>query len=88
MHHLKYLFIVATLLLCLNTTAVAQEKIPINEEDYGNQKVEMADQLRADGKIYVLLGVILIIFAGFTVYMVSLDRKVSKLEKEIGQGGH
>ena len=67
---------------------IAQDKIPINEEDYRNDKVEMADRLRADGKIYVLVGIILIVFAGFVVYMVNLDRKVTQLEKELGDSGH
>jgi len=43
----------------------------------------MADQLRADGKIYVLVGIIGIIFAGITVYLISTERKISKLEKSI-----
>ncbi len=45
------------------------------------QEVEMADSMRADGKIYVVVGVILIIFAGLVVYLARLDRKMTKLEK-------
>lgn len=44
--------------------------------------VEMADQFRADGKIRVVVGVIVIIFAGLLVYMIRLDRKVKKLEED------
>lgn len=44
---------------------------------------EMADGLRAEGKIYVVVGVVLIIFFGLIFYLVSVDRKVSRLEKEI-----
>ena len=62
---------------------MAQEKIPVTESDYSNNSVEMADQLRADGKIYVLVGIIGIIFAGITVYLISTDKKISKLEKSI-----
>jgi len=62
---------------------MAQEKIPVTESDYSNNSVEMADQLRADGKIYVLVGIIGIIFAGITVYLISTERKISKLEKSI-----
>ena len=46
------------------------------------QEVEMADQLRADGKIYVVVAAILTIFAGIIFYLIRLDRKVSRLEKE------
>jgi len=48
----------------------------------GNQDVEMADLMRSNGKIYVVVAVILIIFAGIIIYLIRLDRKVSRLEKE------
>lgn len=48
------------------------------------QPAEMADALRANGKIYVLVAIILTILAGLFVYLVRLDRKVSRLEKERG----
>ncbi|WP_332912376.1 CcmD family protein [Algoriphagus boritolerans] len=57
-------------------------KIPVSEADYTNNSVEMADKMRADGKIYVLVGIIAIIFVGITVYLVNTDRKISKLEKK------
>jgi multisubunit Na+/H+ antiporter MnhB subunit len=44
------------------------------------QQAEMADRLRADGKIYVIVGIILIVLTGFILYLVLLDRKVKKLE--------
>ena len=47
----------------------------------GNGKVEMADAMHANGKIYVVVAVILTIFAGIIFYLVRLDKKISKLEK-------
>lgn len=47
------------------------------------QDVEMADSLRSEGKIYIVVGVLLIIFAGIVLYLINIDKKVSKLEKEI-----
>jgi CcmD family protein len=47
------------------------------------QKIEMADLMRSSGKIYVVVGVLLIIFAGITLYLVTMDRKLSKLEKKV-----
>lgn len=41
----------------------------------------MADIMRQDGKIWVVVGVILILFIGIILFLISLDRKVSKLEK-------
>jgi uncharacterized integral membrane protein len=46
------------------------------------QPVEMADQFRADGKIYVVVGVLLIVLVGLLAYVWSVDRKISRLEKE------
>ena len=43
----------------------------------------MADDLRASGKIYVVVAVVTVIVAGLLAYLISLDRKVSRLEKEI-----
>lgn len=45
--------------------------------------VEMADQMRAEGKIYVVVAVILTVLVGLILYLFSLDRKVKKLEKII-----
>ena len=45
------------------------------------QEVEMADVMKANGKIYVVIAVMLTILAGLALYLVRLDRKISKLEK-------
>ncbi|HEY0731001.1 MAG TPA: CcmD family protein [Chitinophagaceae bacterium] len=61
-----------TILICtlfLHLMATAQEK------------VEMADTMRSNGKIYVVVAIILTIFAGLAFYLVRLDRKITKLEK-------
>lgn len=44
--------------------------------------VEMADTMRKEGKIYVVVAIILTIFAGIILYLVRLDRKISRLENE------
>jgi len=46
-----------------------------------NTPVEMADTMRSNGKIYVVIAVIVTILAGLILYLVRIDRKVSKLEK-------
>jgi CcmD family protein len=43
---------------------------------------EMADAMRANGKIYVVVAVLVIIVVGLLAYLVRLDGKVSRLEKE------
>ena len=47
------------------------------------QDVGMADTLRSEGKIYVVVAIMLVIFAGIAAYLFSIDRKVSRLEKRI-----
>ncbi|HEX6846676.1 MAG TPA: CcmD family protein [Chitinophagaceae bacterium] len=45
------------------------------------QNVEMADKMKENGKIYVVIAVMLAILAGLVLYLVRIDRKISKLEK-------
>jgi CcmD family protein len=46
-------------------------------------QTEMADTMRANGKIYVVVAVLATIFAGIFAYLIYLDRKISKAEKLI-----
>ena len=43
---------------------------------------DMADEMRKNGKIYVVVAVLIAIFIGIILYLIRLDRKLSKLEKE------
>ena len=47
--------------------------------------IQMADRLRADGKIWVVVAVIAAVFAGIIVYLIRLDMQIGKLEKEVKQ---
>lgn len=47
----------------------------------GTKGAEMADTMRSNGKIYVVVAVILTIFAGIILYLIRLDRKISRLER-------
>ncbi len=66
--------LLATLLL-FSQTLMAQQ--PVREG------IEMADRLRADGKIWVVVAVIATVFTGIIVYLVRLDRQIGKLEEEV-----
>ena len=68
---LLLLLLVQPLAHCLAQTAVAAAAEP-----------EMADGLRQSGKIYVVVASVVVIVGGLLTYLVSLDRKVSKLEKD------
>lgn len=64
------LFLTINLLL-ISFTAAAQTEQP-----------EMADAMRSNGKIYVVVVVCLIILFGLIGYVFRIDRKLSKLEKQ------
>ena len=57
--------------------------LPVMAQNDSAKTVEMADGLRANGKIYVVVAVLLTILGGILLYVVRLDRKINKLEKEL-----
>ena len=62
----------AALLLCF-TTSFAQQDVP------------MADSLRSEGKIYVVVIMILIVLVGLIIYLLLMDKQVKKLEKMLSE---
>jgi hypothetical protein len=67
---MKYLI---TLLLSIvfTTQGIAQQ----------NNVVEMADVMRSNGKIYVVVAVLATIFIGLMIFLIRIDKKVQKLEE-------
>jgi hypothetical protein len=61
-------------------TALALRAQPT--ESAGEKMPEMADAMRSNGKIYVVIAVILIILFGLILYVFRLDKKIGKLERE------
>ena len=48
---------------------------------FAQQKVEMADTMRSNGKIYVVVAVCITILTGLFIYIFFLDKKISRFEK-------
>lgn len=46
------------------------------------ESIEMADQMRSEGKIYVVVAVLVVILIGLFIYLFTIDKKVRQLEKE------
>ena len=65
----RLLFLIVA--LCINVFSFAQAK-----------EVQMADAMRSNGKIYIVVAVCLTILIGLFLYVFSLDRKITKMEKE------
>ena len=54
----------------------------ITQAQDGTKKIEMADLMRSNGRIYVVVAVMLTILIGLVLYVVRLDRKISRFEKQ------
>lgn len=50
---------------------------------YAQAPVEMADKMREDGKIWIVVAVITVVFLGIAANMLRLDSKIGKIEKEL-----
>ena len=67
---MKYL-ITLFLSIVFKTQGIAQQ----------NNVVEMADVMRSNGKIYVVVAVLATIFIGLMIFLIRIDKKVQKLEE-------
>lgn len=79
---MKNVLFIIYLMFIFSLQAAGQEKQEIGESDYTNSSVEMADTFREEGKIYVVVAVILAILAGLFIYLVIIDRRLRKMEKQ------
>ena len=64
----KIFFSIICFFLC--ALAMAQDNLTNNE----------TSGMRADGKIYVVMAVVITILTGLIIYLVRLDRKITRLE--------
>ena len=58
--------------LCLTALLHAQDE----------ERADMADTMRSNGRIYVVVAVVVVILVGLILYLVRLDRKISRIERE------
>ena len=65
----------------LITLTVLLTAICASAQDTAQTASEQMTGLRASGKIYVVLAVAITILSGLIIYVITLDRKISKLEK-------
>lgn len=75
MNKLKHIgFLIIACLL--NSWTFAQDSMNYKKED-------PTDFMRSEGKIYVVVAVIVTIVIGIYIYLINLDKKISRLEKSI-----
>ena len=65
-----------------STTIFSLTVLLIQAQEAASQKSVMADLMRSNGRIWVVVAVMLTILAGLLLYLWRLDRKIGKLEKE------
>ena len=70
---MKKIISLLALLLGISLNLFAQESV--------EQTVEMADQFRADGKIYVVVAVVLVILIGMFVYLSASTAKLVRWKR-------
>ena len=75
MNTMKKVFALLLSLLTISGNLVAQTAV--------DTSVPMADKLREDGKIWVVVAVITVVFVGIAINMLRLESKVNKIEKEL-----
>ena len=68
---LKKITFLFTVMIAMAQTALAQTNNP-----------EMADVMRSNGKIYVVVAVCLVILLGLIAYVIRIDRRISKIEQQ------
>ena len=61
------------------TIAMAMITVFANAQDAA---AEATDVMKTNGKIYVVMAVVIVIVLGLFIYLINLDRKIAKLEKE------
>lgn len=54
---------------------------------FAQSEVEMADTFRSEGKIYVVVAVIITILIGLFFYLIRIDRRISRLENDKNHSG-
>lgn len=64
-----YLFLILPILL-LSTNLIAQAT------------VEAPSVMRSNGKIYVVMAICIVILLGLFLYVISIDKKITRMEKE------
>ncbi len=67
---MKNKFLILLTLLLANFSSFAQD-------------IEMADKMRQDGKIYVVVTVVLVILIGLFFYLFRIEKKLNDLENRL-----
>ncbi|MEO8116975.1 MAG: CcmD family protein [Bacteroidota bacterium] len=78
MHYINKLKTVLTIIcvFLLSIYSFAQKNMDIKTE-------EPTDFMHSNGKIFVVMAVVVTIVTGLLIYLINLDRKIGKVEKKL-----
>ena len=71
---MKY-YLLTTILVFMNTMMLQAQGNSLDQE--------AANFLRESGKLYVVITILVTIFAGIAIFLIFQERKISKLEKKL-----
>jgi len=66
----------------LFTLALVFTSLMAQAQQQNTETGPVNEMFRSNGKIYVVVAVLVIIFIGIILYLIRLDRKISKLEHQ------
>ncbi|WP_143307630.1 CcmD family protein [Chitinophaga vietnamensis] len=66
---------------CCLTVLLLLVSVLANAQQQDTETGPVNEFFRSNGKIYVIVGVLVIIFLGIVLFLINLDRKIGKLEE-------
>ncbi len=87
--HKWILVLLLTWVAAFSTPAQAQPQetntVEFSAQAPNASSPEMADVMRRDGKIYIVVAVLVTVLLGVLFYLISLDKKIGNLERQLKQ---
>lgn len=68
----KYISIIAIIIICVSTVSAQS----------------LDNMFRSDGKMYVVVGTLVIILTGIILFLIRIDKNLTKLENQIKRNEH
>ncbi|QEC66397.1 CcmD family protein [Panacibacter ginsenosidivorans] len=64
------------------TVALCIIQVYVFAQDTNAKTEDPTDFMRSEGKLYVVMAVVVVILIGLFIYLINLDRKIKALEKK------
>ena len=64
------------------TVALCIMQVYVFAQDKNEKTEDPTDFMRSEGKLYVVMAVVIVILIGLFIYLINLDKKIKALEKK------